>query len=925
MMIKNAILTIRTLLPDSGSVTREEIEIQVDFVLTNVQFKEYDRNLLIREVESLYRVRVEEFRMIEASERRSHWINDNKNLITWNFWERYKIYLQYRKNFAPETIGHLDRLTNKTLDGLYNPKADIGFDKKGLVVGQVQSGKTSNYTGLICKAADAGYDIIIILAGMHNNLRTQTQLRLDEGFLGFDTKYQRAFNTGNSIIGAGVGQKIYPAHSFTSSDEGGDFSKRGTYSFHTNEPIIAVVKKNKTRLENLYRWLHSHGTEDLNGNRKINDKTLLLIDDEADNASINVSNDPTKRSAINSAITQILSLFTKSGYVGYTATPFANIFIPFNENDIFPRDFIINLPAPSNYIGPEKVFGFRPVTDDETSETVLPIVNRINDYQNYIPNKHKMRDQLPSALPDTLKRAIRCFILTCAIRRLRGQVKEHNSMLVHVTRYVTWQNHIQELVTKVFDHYKLGIDQNNLIVIEELRKTFEEDINSDGYQYKSYKTISQDILNSGLSDIDAMIQVHEWKDVIFHLQDAATKIEVRAINGGSGDILDYVDHPNGLSVIAIGGDKLSRGLTLEGLCVSYYLRASTMYDTLMQMGRWFGYRQGYVDLCRLFTSRELNEWFCHITHASEELREEFDYMADVAGSTPEQYALKVRTHPGVLQITSSNKMKYTTEVQITWSGRLVESYELKRSKDAIDNNFVATNNFIASLPNNYERKSSNFMWKAVSANQVKGYLKNIQLLENLKAYEPHNLIRFIDLQLQNGELTNWSVVLMSKGNTETNHPISFIDENINVGCWLRTMDTNNSSDDIYYLKKSHILSPKDEFIDLSIEEYERAMQLTREFWEKKKKEGTPSYPNGQIVRNEIRNPNNPLLLIYLLDPIGAEDKLFKSLSTPSNPIVGYAISFPKSNFNAFVAFAVKDELLDRFDFDYETEIYDDED
>src|SRR5688572_23096488 len=132
MMINNAILTIRTLLPDSGSVTREQIEAQVDFVLTNQQFKDLNRSLLIREVESLYRVRVEEFRMIEAGERKKHWINDNKNSINWNFWERYKIYLQFRKNFAPETIGHLDRLTNKTLDGLYNPKADVGFDKKGL-------------------------------------------------------------------------------------------------------------------------------------------------------------------------------------------------------------------------------------------------------------------------------------------------------------------------------------------------------------------------------------------------------------------------------------------------------------------------------------------------------------------------------------------------------------------------------------------------------------------------------------------------------------------------------------------------------------------------------------------------------------------------------------------------------------------------
>jgi len=922
-MLNNAILTIRTLLPDTGSITKEEIEKQVDFVLTNSMFKNIERNLLIREIESLYRIRIEEFRMIEASERRKHWVNDNKNQITWNFWERYKTYLQYRKNFAPETIGHLDRLTNKTLDGLYYPKADIGFDKKGLIVGQVQSGKTSNYTGLICKAADAGYNLIIILAGMHNNLRTQTQIRIDEGFLGFDTKYQRAFNTGNSIIGAGIGQKIYPAHSFTSSDESGDFSKRGTYSYHTNEPIIAVVKKNKTRLENLKRWLYSHAIEDGNGKRKIKDKTLLLIDDEADNASINVSNDNAKRSAINNEITEILSLFLKSGYVGYTATPFANIFIPFDEKDIFPRDFVINIPAPSNYIGPEKIFGFSLASEDETTNDVLPIVNRINDYDVYIPNKHKKDDQLPSAIPESLRRAIRCFILTCAIRRLRGQIIDHNSMLIHVTRYVRWQNHFRDLVSNIFEHYKLGIDQNNPIVIDELRATFETDISSPNEKYKSYKSVSQEILNSPLSDIDTMIQLHEWKDVSKHLFDAIVKIEVRSINGGSGDILNYYDHPNGLSVIAIGGDKLSRGLTLEGLSVSYYLRASTMYDTLMQMGRWFGYRPGYVDLCRLFTSRELNEWFCHITHASEELREEFDYMADVAGSTPEQYALKVRTHPGVLQITASNKMRETTDIQITWSGRLVESYELKRNENSIDNNLLATNQFIQSLGEKYEPKGKNFIWFNIDSHQVKDYLRNIQLLENLKAYEPNNLIRFIDLQLPNNELNNWTVVLMSKDKSEFNYRLKFSNNEKEIGCWFRKQEKNSSDDDIYYINKSHIISPKDEFIDLSQSDYERAMQLTREYWAKKKKDTEPSYPNGQIVRNEIRSPQNPLLLIYLLDPRGAYRP--EAQYNPDKPFVAYAISFPKSNHNAFVAYTVKSELLDRFDYDYETETYEDED
>jgi len=339
----------------------------------------------------------------------------------------------------------------------------------------------------------------------------------------------------------------------------------------------------------------------------------------------------------------------------------------------------------------------------------------------------------------------------------------------------------------------------------------------------------------------------------------------------------------------------------------------------MQMGRWFGYRPGYVDLCRLFTSRELNEWFCHITHASEELSEEFDYMADIAGSTPEQYALKVRTHPGVLQITSSNKMKNTTEVQITLSGRLVESYALKRNKEAIDNNFFVTNKFIESLSNNFDKKHGNFIWKNITAIQVKDYLKNIQSFENLKAYVPQNLIRYIDLLLLNGELNSWTIALMSKESAVTKPYVLFSDGSKEVGCWERSMDRNNSDEDIYYLKKSHIISPDDEFIDLSYDQYKKAKQLTEKQWRKKGKEGQPSYPSGQIVRNEIRNPENPLLLLYLLNPVFAE------LPVTSNPIVGYAISFPRSNFQSYVAFAVKDELLDRFDFDYETETYNDED
>lgn len=892
------------------SVTRDEIEAKVKQVLEMPDYSNCDRDQLIREIESIYNVRVDEYRIIEKKERRLPWLNGKRTAIDWSFWPRYKGYLQDEKNFAPDTLNRLNHLTDRILDGLFDPTANIKVDKKGLVVGEVQSGKTSNYTGLICKAADSGFKLIIVLAGIHNNLRSQTQLRLDEGFLGFDTQLTRAFNQNNIRIGVGRINRNGVAHSLTSSLDSGDFTQGSAnncgFNFDTNEPIIAVVKKNPYVLDRLYKWLNNQATQQPNGTKIISNKSLLLIDDEADHSSINVNKTGMGPTTINRQIRDILRLFRKSGYIGYTATPFANVFIPLDEDDLFPRDFIINIPPPSNYIGPEKVFGFHVMKEeDETPNNVLPIVNRIEDYLDFVPDKHKQHDQLPSSLPDSLKMAIRCFIITCAVRRLRGQTSVHNSMLIHVSLFQRWQKHISELVQKQYDYYRMGIDQNDPEILEMFKTTFEKD----QLNYRSYINVSSQILNSKLANIDPSIKVHSWDDLIPHLNEAAARIEVREIHGGSREALDYFDHKDGLSVITIGGNKLSRGLTLEGLSISYYLRSSKMYDTLMQMGRWFGYHPGYVDLCRLFTSQELNEHFCHITRASEELREEFDYMADVAGSTPEQYALKVRTHPGVLQISATNKLRSAVNVQLSWAGRLVESYELMKNPQTISNNLNHTLNYFSAIGKDYEFKKGNFLWYDIPATQVMEFLNGIRTPENLKAYNPQNLIRFITAQLPNGELTHWRVALMSKNNSRIDIPLQIRGELVNIGCWRRTQDPNNSNDDIYYLKKSHILSPDDEFIDLTPQENERALELTRENRLKKNKEGEPDYPNGEIVRNAIRDAKNPLLLIYLLDPLYAE------MPSDSNPFVGFAISFPGSKHQEYITYAVHEQLLKYLDFE----------
>jgi hypothetical protein len=458
------------------------------------------------------------------------------------------------------------------------------------------------------------------------------------------------------------------------------------------------------------------------------------------------------------------------------------------------------------------------------------------------------------------------------------------------------------VVQNVFDFYRRGIEMNIPSIIREFQEVFENDTES----YKSYRTTSQIIIDSGSNsnDIDPSVQVHDWTDVLPLLNDAASRIQVREINGGSADALNYFDHREGLSVIAIGGDKLSRGLTLEGLSVSYYLRASRMYDTLMQMGRWFGYRPGYVDLCRLFTSRELNEWFCHIALASEELRSEFDYMADVAGSTPEQYALRVRTHPGVLQISASNKIRRAEEVRISWSGRLIESYELSKNAQTIERNLTTSLSFIHSLGSQFTEGTNYFLWNNINLERVKQFLSGFVVYDNLKSAAPQNLMKFIDFKYRNNELQSWNIGVVTK---QKGTPFR-VNDGINVNLIERTQD-EKSVGDLYYIRKSHIISPDDEFIDLSLSERARAKEASIRLWREKKNvtEGEPKRLNGEWVRNQIRKPDKVLLLLYFLNPIGA------GLPEASNPIVGFAISFPGTDRDDAVTYAVHSQLLQNFD------------
>ena len=903
-------------------VSDDEINQAISDVTSIPMYAGLDKTELKKSLLAIYNVKVDTYQILEGRDARIPWLKEFKaeRQSEWLFWTRYKRYLAEQKHFAPEVISQLDDLTDRILDKLFNPQRDdVIINKKGLVVGQVQSGKTANYTGLICKAADAGFNLIIILAGIHNNLRSQTQTRIDEGFLGFDTQNTRAYDMNRTIrIGVGLipGFDNAIANSYTTSTERGDFTKQAAntagFNFNNPQPIILVIKKNVSVLKRLYSWLKSQSTHDIIAN-----KSLLLIDDEADNASINTSRDGDDPTAINKNICKIIKLFNRSAYVGYTATPFANIFIPLDKDDLFPKDFIINLPAPDNYIGPEKVFGTS--ANPDGNEDLLPIVFPVTDSDTFVPAGHKRDDSKPTIddIPESLKTAIKCFIITCAIRIARGQENKHNSMLIHVSRFQAWQNHLKIIIDRLFKYYKSEIEANDPTIMEEFRQIFEEDTPN----YRSYCSITREIMNSPvLSRVDNRMRLHTWNEIKPLLYRAVQKIEVKSINGTSGDSLTYYENEkNGISVIAIGGDKLSRGLTLEGLSVSYFLRASKMYDTLMQMGRWFGYRPGYVDLCRLFTSNELNEWYRHITLASDELREEFRYLAE-SGGTPENYALKVRTHPGQLQITSISKMRHTRNIQVSWAGRLVETYQLLQNSISKRNNLAVTDSLLSEL-GTPDRIKSDYLWTGVSSDIICDYLSRFQLPESLTKVNLDLICDYIRELNEVGELISWNIALMSK-NVDKNTCVHTFSNGVQVGCFIRRQAKDAQNSKTYYIRKNHIVgNPTDEFIDLPANMLSDALDETRDRKFKAGEEWKHDYPSPQLVRQEFRSKQTPLLMIYPLNPAFSNVSGLTDTTTDTKndePFIGFAIAFPHSDTNkavSYVANQVTDFAITEENFD----------
>ena len=792
--------------------------------------------------------------VLESGEH-EHWLtSERKAKIDWKRWGAYRALLQHSK-MPLRVIDEMGQRSDLILGLIGDPSTDASWKRRGLVIGDVQSGKTANYLGLFNKAADAGYKVIILLGGHTDKLRKQTQIRVDEGFVGKDSRrLGKGLKDLTANISIGVGLRGVTAAGFTTVNS--DFSANQLTGLNLEmasmaAPVIFVIKKNKRIIDNLVAWLNGQ----VSNSGKLS-MPMLLLDDEADYASINTNNPEQDPTAINQGIRDLLGKFEKNAFVGFTATPYANVLIDDEaEDDLFPRDFIYALEAPSNYFGPEQMFAGE---DDNPA-----FIRSIYDAEEAVPFKHKSSFEV-QVLPESLKLALRAFMITNAIRDARGQSEKPRSMLINVSRYNLPQQCVVDLVGDYVANLRESITYTN----------------SD----------STDVWNLFADTWNEEFEggSEKWEEIKLLLPDATQDLVVKVVNSkNKTDDWDKVYESDRARVIAVGGDVLSRGLTLEGLSTSYFYRKSVAYDTLMQMGRWFGYRGGYQDICRLWIDQEVSTWYAFIATAIKELRDDLRAMRN-ANLTPRDFGLAVRRHPGsVLTVTALNKARHAQiSRKISLRNYSAETPRLPADQKVLAENWNAFETLLNGIRADGIADSASLtghpLWKGVSPKRI------VELLETFKAGDSEML--FTDgvilshvRSTQASWMQKWDVMVMG-GNSSTPVPL------INSTQRLVTRAIYKNGGTLFIGGEKMRLGGRGDISQV----------LTKSQKEFVIQESAPMEPSDAKYRMLLKNP---LLIIYPIEPktldaLQASRRKKQNLENlyvpdPSDPpVVGLHFSFP---------------------------------
>lgn len=783
---------------------------------------------------------------------------------------------------------------------LLAPPSGNHASTRGLVLGHVQSGKTGNFTAVMAKAADAGYRMFIVLAGMHNNLRRQTQERVERDL---------------------VAHARERWHLFTEAHE--DFKFRGSRPLDSylyandHQRYLCVVKKNTAPLKQLKRWL-SKAQSSL-----LAECPVLIVDDEADQASIDTSPAGTaKRSAINRLILELLGKLPHSAYVGYTATPFANVLIDTtNTNDLYPRDFIVDLPRPKAYFGAERLFGRTALNADDEPDDGLDVIREVpqTEADKVKPSSRADRESFEPEPVPTLVDALHWFVIACATRFARGDSGRHMTMLVHTTLYTDSHRELGDLLGTLLNELRALSAAERSQRLKALWKTETE------------RMPAEVVEETAIS----WSEIEKCLDEVLGADPSAPGNRIRVVvdNNKSSFRLDYPED-RGTIQLVVGGNTLSRGLTLDGLMVSYFVRTTYLYDTLLQMGRWFGYRKGYADLTRIWMTAELRDHFRHLALVEAEIRTDIKRYARY-GATPADFGPRIRCH-STLAVTSPLKMRAAVAAERSFSGQVKQTFLLERSDaDLLARNRNAVQALLreAGIGRPPEPVwKTHTLFRQVPVQAVREFLDDYEIVPQHRDLSSNLLPAYIDQQVASGQLWHWNVAVI--GSARSTNTIDLNGLNLPL---LQRAPLADSSSNLANLKA--VLSTADLSVDFGWDsstppkeaDIDKADALALRRWRDKERVGRNQPPHPLPHAPGV---GLPLLLIYPIDKDseprsilsrGANGQPARASMGAADHLFAIALVFPDSPSATPVGYIVSNAEIAALDADAEQPLPDEED
>ncbi|WP_194834630.1 Z1 domain-containing protein [Nocardia sp. XZ_19_369] len=726
---------------------------------------------------------------------------------------------------AVPSISDLNDCSTRIVSLLSHPK-EKSFSTRGLVVGYVQSGKTTNFTAVMAKAADRGYKLFIVLAGIHNGLRRQTQARLIQQLVEPNpsrwtqiTDLDRDFRpTANPASFFGKANKTH---------------------------VLCVVKKNAPVLRKLTKWLE-------NASGYLIDCPALIIDDEADQATV-----ATK--SINPLIRQILDRLPKSAYVGYTASPFANLLIDPSVKDLYPEHFIVSLPKPSGHFGTEVLFGRYALDGEDPSEVddgfdMIRIIPD-KDVEFVRPKTKADVDGFAPELTQTLTSALQYFWMTTAARRVRGSGNPHSTMLIHTSVRTSVHNSFRGPLENFRSELAMNLYDPN--IRDDLKFLWDSE---------TKRVLAEDFRESPVS----------FDQLLLELPGVLADSRVVMDNSESIDRLDYENGP--VVAVVVGGNTLSRGLTLEGLSVSYFVRAVSAYDTLLQMGRWFGYRNGYADLPRIWMTAEIEDWFRHLATVETEMRRDIDiYLTE--NKSPREFAVRIRTHPA-LRVTAAAKMKDAVVAASAYGGLRIQTHYFHTKSDWLLANQRATSQLVVDALRSGQRTEAHpnkgrYIFHNVASDFVLRFLRDYQFHERSLECDSKLIVDYIEKRIRvAGSLRQWNVAIVGR-------PVGDPDENFEFteGVAVRRISrARMRTSEANFADIKTLMSRRDAVVDINDADVED--------WEEKK----------IVAERAKRLPNTGLVVLYPIDKASRPSKgreEFRLALDAEEHVIGVGLVFPR--------------------------------